>query len=364
MRPKENPSTLENDCTDPVLVAEEAGLRYVNDSMPGIGRERDGDGWVYIGVGGQPLTRQFELDRFAALAIPPAWTDVWISPKSNGHIQATGRDAKGRKQYRYHPHWREVRDETKYHRMIAFGEALPAIRERARHDLSLTGLPVDRVLATVVELLDETAIRVGNEEYARANQSYGLTTLERRHVDMSTTTLHFHFRGKSGKEHQVDIRDRRLVRVVKRMEELPGHEVFQYIDENGERCSVDSADVNRYLQETAEGEYTAKDFRTWHGTVRAAQALQEVGPATSDRDSKHRINLAIKAAADLLGNTVTICRKSYVNPDVIDGYLDGSLAAAFARHAGDEIPDGLHHEEAVVLGFLRDREAARETQVA
>src|SRR5437867_9609561 len=236
------------DKLDPVIVAKAAGLRYVSDASPGIRRKRAGKNFSYIGLDGKPIHDQEELKRIRSLAIPPAWTNVWICPKPNGHIQATGRDAKGRKQYRYHPRWREVRDETKYNRMIAFGGALPTIRARSAHDLALPGLPYEKVLAAVVWLLDATAIRVGNEEYARSNKSFGLTTLRSRHVDISGSKVRFHFRGKGGKNQTVDLNDRRLARIAKRRKDIPGYELFQYVDDDGQRQPIDSADVNDYLR--------------------------------------------------------------------------------------------------------------------
>src|SRR2546423_1625725 len=277
------------DKLDPVIVAKAAGLRYVSDASPGIRRKRAGKNFSYIGLDGKPIHDQDELHRIRSLGIPPAWTDVWICPQPNGHIQATGRDAKGRKQYRYHPRWRAVRDETKYSRLIAFGEALPTIRARVEHDLGLPGLPREKVLATVVRLLETTLIRVGNEEYARQNRSYGLTTLRNRHVDVRGTELRFHFRGKSGKEHEVALHDRRLARVMRRLQELPGQELFQYVDEDGTRASIDSDDVNAYLREIAGEDFSAKDFRTWAGTVLCAVALRELDAASGEVEAKRNV---------------------------------------------------------------------------
>jgi DNA topoisomerase-1 len=252
---------------DPEATAEEAGLRYVSDAMPGIRRRRAGRGFTYAGTDGRRLTDRRVLARIRALAIPPAWTDVWICPIARGHLQATGRDARGRKQYRYHARWREVRDEAKYGRMVAFGQALPRIRRRVEADLALPGLPRERVLAAVVRLLEKTAVRVGNEEYARENRSFGLTTLRNRHAEVGTSRIRFRFRGKGGKETEVELNDRRLARIVARCQELPGQALFTYLDEDGEPRTVDSADVNEYLREISGEEFTAKDFRTWAGTV-------------------------------------------------------------------------------------------------
>ncbi len=340
---------------DPARTAKQAGLRYVMDHRPGIRRKRAGKKFRYIGVDGRPITAEDERERIEKLSIPPAWTDVWISPIPNGHLQATGRDAKGRKQYRYHPHWTEVRNETKFHRMVAFGETLPTIRARIGRDLRLSGLQRARVLATVVKLMDETCIRVGNEEYARVNHHYGLTTFENEHVVVSGDILHFQFVGKGGKEHQLDVRDRRLAKVVKRMEHLPGQELFQYIDEEGDRHTVASTDVNQYLRDITGEDFTAKDFRTWHGTVRAVQALADIGEFDSDSQAKHNVVVAIKAAAEHLCNTPAICRKSYVHPQVLDAYIDGTLLSAFEHSTRKDAAAGLNLDETIVLELLRER---------
>ena len=259
---------------DPVESAIEAGLRYVTDEKPGIRRLRSGKGFRYVRPDGTAVRDEQTLRRIASLVIPPAWTDVWITTDPRGHLQATGRDAKGRKQYRYHPRWRAVRDENKYERMLAFGAAMPTIRARVDADLARPGLPREKVLATVVRLLEATLIRVGNEEYARENRSYGLTTLRNRHVDVHGSELRFEFRGKSGKDHQVSVRDRRLANVIRRLQELPGQEVFQYLDADGARHTIDSDDVNAYLREISGLELSAKDFRTWAGTILCAVALR------------------------------------------------------------------------------------------
>ncbi len=349
---------------DPVEAAKAAGLRYATDTGPGIGRKRAGRGWSYVGLDGKPIRDAATLRRIKALGIPPAYAEVWINPDPKGHIQATGRDAKGRKQYRYHPRWREIRDETKYGRLIAFGEALPAIRARIDADLARPGMPRVKVLATVAKLLETTLIRVGNEEYARTNQSYGLTTMRDDHVDVEGTTVRFTFRGKSGKEHQVDVRDRRLARIVKRSQDLPGQELFQYVDEHGERRTIGSADVNDYLREITGQDFTAKDFRTWAGTVIAARALREFEQVDSEVQKKHNVVQAIEAVAERLGNTRAVSRKSYVHPAVIDAYLDGSLVHTLRQRIDAELAEGLHNlepEEAAVLAFLRARLAREET---
>jgi DNA topoisomerase-1 len=349
------------DANDPIEAAKAAGLRYVTDTSPGIRRKRAGKHFSYIGLDGKPIRDPEELQRIKSLGIPPAWTNVWICPKKNGHIQATGRDAKGRKQYRYHPRWREVRDATKYDRIIAFGEALPLIRERTSRDLSLPGLPYEKVLATVVRLLDETLIRIGNEEYARENDSYGLTTLRSDHVDVSGSKVEFHFRGKSGKEHVTDIKDRQLAKIVKRCQELPGHELFQYYDEDGELRTIDSSDVNDYLREITGQDFTAKDFRTWGGTVIATHTLEEEGAFETQTQGKKNVVQAIKTAAGQLGNTPAICRKCYVHPGVIDAYLNGSLLNFLKQEDEKEVAkleNGRKPDEATVLAFLHQLSAS------
>jgi DNA topoisomerase-1 len=298
------------------------------------------------------------LVRIRSLAIPPAWADVWICRAPNGHVQAAGRDARGRKQYRYHARWRATRDETKYARMLAFARVLPTIRARVAGDLARPGLPREKILATVVRLLETTLIRIGNEEYARDNGSFGLTTMRDRHVAVSGALLRFHFRGKSGKEHAVDIRDPRLARIVRRCQELPGQELFQYVAEDGSRQTIDSADVNAYLRTIAGEEFTAKDFRTWAGTVLAAIALAEIAAFTSRRQARRNILRAVESVARRLGNTPAICRKGYVHPAVIDAYLAGVTLDAFRRRTERAITEdvaGLTPDEAVVLGMLQQR---------
>ncbi|MGI8926940.1 MAG: DNA topoisomerase IB [Tepidiformaceae bacterium] len=343
--------------------AQAAGLRYVNDSAPGIRRLKARGGFRYAEPAGEPVRDDATLARVRSLAIPPAWTDVWICARANGHIQATGRDARGRKQYRYHPRWRSTRDETKYGRMAAFGEALPAIRERVVRDAALAGLPREKVVATVVRLLEATLIRVGNEEYRVANGSFGLTTMRDRHVAVDGSEVRFAFRGKSGKEHAVSLRDRRLASIVRRCRDIPGYELFQYIDTDGARQSVGSADVNAYLKETTGQDFTAKDFRTWAGTVLASLALQEFEAFDSEVQAKRNVVRAIESVAERLGNTPTICRKSYVHPAVIDAYLEGITLSALRQRAEDELTTSLATllpEEAAVLALLNAR-LARES---
>jgi DNA topoisomerase-1 len=340
---------------DPVETAKAAGLRYVTDASPGIQRRRAGKNFSYIGPDGKPIRDPVELQRIKSLGIPPAWTNVWICTKANGHIQATGRDAKGRKQYRYHPRWREVRDETKYYRIITFAENLPKLRKQVAHDLSHPGLPREKVLATQVRLLDTTLIRIGNEEYARENNSYGLTTMRNEHVDVSGSKVEFHFRGKRGKEHIIDVKDRQLAKIVKRCQDLPGHELFEYLDEKGELRTVESSDVNDYLQEISGQSFTAKDFRTWGGTVTVTEALQEMGGFDTQTQAKKNVVQAIKEAAQELGNTPAICRKCYVHPTIIDAYMDGSLLNFLKRQTEQEkkpSKEGLRPEESLVLAFL------------
>lgn len=339
---------------DPPAAAKAAGLRYVNDTKPGIRR----DGGKFFDASGAPVTDESTLARIKALVIPPAWTDVWICPQANGHLQATGRDAKGRKQYRYHAKWRTVRDDVKYERMLNFGKALPAIRAEVDRALKLPGLPRDKVLATIVYLLEATMMRIGNEEYARTNKSFGLTTLRGRHVKVEGSDIAFHFRGKSGVFHDIELHDRRLAKIIARTRELPGQELFQYLDADGERHSVDSSDVNDYLRQITGEEYTAKDFRTWSGTVLAALALQEFEKFDSETQAKKNIVRAIESVASRLGNTPTICRKCYVHPAVLEAYLDGSVLEALRTTSEEALVKDLHAlrpEEAAVLAMLQQR---------
>ena len=343
---------------DPVSSARAARLRYVNDMQPGIRRKRAGKGFSYRAPDGALIHDAETLRRIRALAIPPAWTDVWICPNPNGHLQATGRDARGRKQYRYHPRWRDVRDETKYTRMIAFAEALPRIRAQVDIDLARHGLPREKVLATIVRLLETTFIRVGNEEYAKTNKSYGLTTMRNEHVAVSGGTIQFHFRGKSGIEHTIGINDRRVARIVARCKELPGKELFQYLDDEGTRQTIDSGDVNAYLEAITGEHFTAKDFRTWAGTVLAAMALREFSSFDSEAQGKKNVVQAIEQVAQRLGNTPSVCRKCYVHPAVLDAYLGGVMLEALKQRTEQEIADGLtglKPEEAAVLAFLQQR---------
>ena len=347
---------------DPVVSAKAAGLRYITDAAPGIRRHRQGEHFRYTAPDGADITDEAELRRIKALVIPPAWTDVWISPRANTHLQATGRDARGRKQYRYHAKWREIRDETKYNRMVAFAQALPGIRERAARDLARPGLPREKVMAAVVRLLETTLIRVGNEEYARTNNSFGLTTMKDEHAEIDGSTLRFAFRGKSGKEHSVDIRDRRLANIVKRCQDLPGEDLFQYVDDDGQPQSIGSADVNDYLREISGEDFTAKDFRTWAGTVLAAMALQAFEEFDSEAQAKRNIVSAIQSVAERLGNTPAVCRKCYVHPAIIEAYADGTMLRTLEHRAEHELSGDvatLRPEEAAVLALLQQRLSAQ-----
>jgi DNA topoisomerase I len=341
---------------DPVQSAQAAGLRYVNDTTtPGIRRRRRGQGFSYIGPDGRVIRDLAERRRIEALAIPPAWTEVWICPWPQGHLQATGRDDKGRKQYRYHPRWNESRGQTKYERLLLFGEALPLIRAQVEHDLGLPGLPRSKVVATVVRLLETTFIRVGNKEYARANRSFGLTTLRDRHVKIFGSTIEFQFRGKSGQEHRIKLKDRRLARIVKQCREVPGYELFQYFDENGQRQKVTSGDVNTYLREITQQDFTAKDFRTWGGTILAAMTLNEMGRGGSESSAKKNVVQAIKKVSRCLGNKPATCRKYYVHPAVLDTYLDGTLLQKLNHHPPNqtaEAPQGLKGVEIALMAIL------------
>jgi DNA topoisomerase I len=343
---------------DPVQSAREAGLRYVSDEQPGIRRRKRGTGFGYVGPDGAPIRDGETLARIKALAIPPAWTEVWICPDPRGHIQATGLDAKGRKQYRYHARWHAVRDETKFARMLAFGRALPRIRERAEADLKRPGFPREKVLAAIVRLLEKTLIRVGNEEYARENKSYGLTTLRNRHARVEGGTVRFKFKGKSGKDHQITLRDRRLAGIVRRLQELPGQALFQYVDDEGVEQRIDSGDVNAYLRELTGEEFTAKDFRTWAGTVLCSVALREVERAESEAQAKRTVAEVVKTVAARLGNTPTVCRKSYIHPEVIEAYMDGSMGERLAEEVAavaEEAPGDLDPDERSVMRLLQER---------
>ena len=344
--------------TESVEAARMAGLRYASDSKPGIGRRRSGKGFSYIGVDGTTIRDKSVVTRIRSLVIPPAWKNVWICPYANGHLQATGRDARGRKQSRYHPRWREVRDENKYERMMLFAKALPIIRDRVEEDLSSPGLSRRKVLATIVRLLEVTFIRVGNEEYAKENKSYGLTTMRGRHVRVKGSTVTFDFKGKSGVHHTIDLNDRRLATIVKRCQDLPGYELFQYLDSEGNTHSVDSSDVNGYLQEISNQPFTAKDFRTWAGTVLACMMLREFEHFENDRQAKKNVTHAIEKVASRLGNTPSVCRKCYVHPAILDCYLSGSMLETVKQRVRDEENEHaaiLRKEELAVMRLLERR---------
>jgi len=353
--------------TDPVdphrEAAREAGLLYVNDGAPGIRRVRSGKGFRYVDADGHAVRDAARLARIRSLVIPPAWEQVWICPTPRGHIQATGRDARGRKQYRYHPRWREVRDETKYGQLVAFGRALPALRRRLERDLARPGLPREKVLATIVRLLETTRVRVGNEEYARANKSFGLTTLRDRHVDVRGSELKFEFVGKAGKPHRVAIDDRRLAKIVKACQDIPGQELFQYVDDDGGRKSVGSADVNAYLREISGMDITAKLFRTWAGTVEALAALRALAPCHTATETKKNLVQVTREVASMLNNTPAVCRKCYIHPAVFECYTRGALADAVqaAATANAAPRGGLSTDERLALAFLAaaDRAARR-----
>jgi len=333
-----------------------AGLRYVSDRSPGITRVRVATGFGYRHRDGSKVTDEETLTRIRKLAIPPAYEMVWICPSPNGHLQAVGRDARGRKQYRYHPRWRAVRDEGKYGKVLVFGKALPRIRERVEHDLSRHGLPREKVLAAIVRLLETTLMRIGNEEYARTNKSYGLTTLRNRHVKVEgASRIRLDFRGKRGTEYHIDLRNKRLAAIVRRCQDLPGQELFQYLDEGGTPRTVSSEDVNDYLREITGEEITAKDFRTWAATNLAALAFRELESFDTAAPTKKHVVQAVEAVAKMLGNTPAICRKSYIHPAIVDGYLDGSLRAALKRRADAKLANsssGLKAEEVAVMAFL------------
>jgi DNA topoisomerase-1 len=327
-----------------VETARSAGLTYVNDHDPGIRRVTDRRGVRYVDADGRPVCDAATLDRIHKLVIPPAWTDVWICPDPRGHIQAVGRDARGRKQYRYHDDWRALRDADKYHRMVAFGRALPRLRQRVEADLARPGLPREKVIAAAVRLLEITLIRVGNDEYARANKSFGLTTLRKRHVTLSGAGAVFEFRGKSGKDHRTGFHDRRLARVLRRCEELPGQRLFQYVDEAGERRHVESNDVNAYLHDALGDDFSAKDFRTWAGTLAAARGLCLLAAEDGAAPTKKAITTCVRAVAGLLGNTAAVCRASYIHPWVFEAYETGQLSADLAGEPADA--------ERALLGLL------------
>ena len=340
-----------------IAAAKEAGLQYVSDERTGYRRRAKGKHFEYLDTEGKPIRDEQRVLRIKRLAIPPAWTDVWICPLPNGHVQATGRDARGRKQYRYHERWREVRDENKFDRLGQFAKALPKIRRRVAQDQKLPGLPREKVLATIVRLLEQTFIRIGNEEYARDNKSFGLTTMKNRHVKVKGAQMRFRFRGKSGRQHEVDVTDRRIAKVIGKCQDLPGQDLFQYLEENGEARDVTSQDVNEYLRQIAGEDFTAKDFRTWGGTVLAAIALSKQEEFQTKQQAKSNIKTAICAVAELLGNTPAVCRKCYVHPVIVEAYLNRTRIAGLNGDTKLLESPNLRAAERAVLKFLHERES-------
>ena len=336
-----------------ITAAVDAGLQYVSDDRAGYTRKAKRGNFDYLDTEGERIRDEQRLLRIKRLAIPPAWTNVWICPSSTGHIQATGRDARRRKQYRYHERWREIRDENKFDRLADFAKALPKIRRRIARDMKLPGLPREKVLATVIRLLERTFIRVGNEEYARENKSFGLTTIKNRHVKVKGAHLRFRFRGKSGRQHEVDVTDRRIAKIVSKCQDLPGQDLFQYVEEDGQVRDVTSQNVNDYLRGITGADFTAKDFRTWAGTLLAALALNVQGKFETNKQAKANVKTAICAVAELLGNTPAICRKCYVHPGIVETYLSGKQVAGLADAI--KTPDNINVRavERAVLKFLR-----------
>jgi DNA topoisomerase-1 len=339
-----------------LLAARAAGLRHVTDTAPGIRRIARGNTFDYVDAKDKPVRDEETLARIRKLAVPPAWKAVWICASERGHLQATGRDARGRKQYRYHAKWRKERDQAKYGRLTEFAQGLPALRKKVLTDMALPGLPQEKVVATVVRLLDKTLIRVGNDEYARDNDSYGLTTMRSKHVEVKGSTLTFEFKGKSGKVHSIDVSDARAARIVKQCRELPGYELFQYVDEEGEKRTVGSEDVNDYVRDAMGQDFTAKDFRTWAGTVLCGVALSSAGAFESEAEAKANVNDAVRAVAAMLGNTPAICRACYVHPMLLDTYLDGKFEQRWhVRPSRARSENKLRPEEAATLAFLKRR---------
>ncbi len=354
--------TLPSTQTEPIKSAQAAGLHYVSDDKPGLQRMKVGQGFRYADAKGKAVRDARTLKRIRSLVIPPAWTNVWICSHAHGHLQATGRDARGRKQHRYHPLWREVRDATKYDRMVEFGEALPRIRRRVASDLRASGLSREKVLATIVRLMDLSFIRVGNDEYAKQNGSYGLTTMKDQHAKVRGERIHFSFRGKSGRLHTIQIEDRSLARIVKHCQDIPGQELFQYLDEDERRRDITSGDVNEYLRKVSGADFTAKDFRTWAGTVLAAQALRQTTGFRTQKQAKKNLKQAIETVAEKLGNTPAVCRKCYIHPFILDGYANRKFPCAATVTSGirngviktsSRSKTSLGEDERAVLKFLR-----------
>lgn len=338
--------------TDPKAIARAAHLRYVSDTKPGLKRQHASDDFVYIDLNGKKISDEDELTRIKAIGIPPAWTDVWICPYPNGHILATGRDEKGRKQYRYHPRWRENRNATKFNRMALFGTHLPKIREVTDTNLRKRGLPYEKVLAVVIRLLETTLIRIGNPEYMRHNETYGLTTMHDDHVAVMGKTVQFEFTGKSGKEHHIEVTDQRLAKVVKACQDIPGYDLFQYYDENGNHRAIGSGDVNTYLRDITGEDFSAKDFRTWGGSVLAVEALCDLPECKTETEGKRAVAQAVKAVAAGLGNTPTVCRKYYIHPTVIEAYLNGTIHKVIKRQPEPESHYDLSRSESALMELI------------
>ncbi|WP_187261539.1 DNA topoisomerase IB [Pontibacter beigongshangensis] len=349
--------------TDPAKSAAWAGLRYTSDEKPGITRRKSGKGFYFEDAKGERVSDEKTLERISKLVIPPAWTDVWISPHSKGHLQATGRDDKGRKQYMYHPEWQKARSLTKFGRMIQFGKSLPRLRQQIETDINSRKLDKRRVTAVVLSLLDNALIRIGNRAYAKSNKSYGLTTLRDRHVQINGSQLKFSFRGKKGVEHEVDLKDRRLARLVKKCKDIPGYDLFQYYDEDGQRQTLESGDVNAYLREATAHDFTAKDFRTWGGTVRMVECLEQVLDENPELGKEKSIKESVKMVARSLGNTPTVCSKYYIHPEVVNLFREDKLMQYLRRHdAGKPSTENLSGTEELVLKMLQ--KVAREKKAA
>jgi DNA topoisomerase-1 len=339
---------------DPKVVAKQAGLRYVSDTIPGFTRKKVGDKWHYFDTKDTRVTDKDEIDRINKLAVPPAYTDVWICPYANGHIQATGMDERGRKQYRYHADWQTARQDTKYQRMQAFGHALPKLRRQIANDINQEGMSREKVLATLVDLLQKTLIRVGNEEYAKENKSYGLTTMQNKHVEVDEHEITFVFKGKSNQYHEISLKDKKLAKVVQDLQDLPGQELFQYVDDNDNLHEIHSDDVNDYLQEVTGQEFTAKDFRTWRGTTLAAAELLKCEGCETDTEVKRVLNEALKAVSEELGNTPAVCRKAYIHPVLIETFIDSKNLDSLKNYSSSQLSKykDLRKDEAVIMVFL------------
>ena len=338
---------------DPEKSAEMAHLYYVSDVVPGIKRKKSGKDFTYIDIKGKVITDEKQLSRIRALILPPAWEDVWICAKPNGHLQATGRDAKGRKQYKYHLKWQKLRNELKFDKMLLFGQILPSIRKQIRKDLSLSGIPKEKVMALVISIMSETLIRVGNAEYAEENNTFGLTTMLNKHVQIKDNTVKFKFKGKSGKFHDIDLKNKRLAKLIKQCRELPGYDLFEYLDESGSPHSIGSSDVNSYMCSITNQNFTAKDFRTWGGSVYAMQVLQDFTGFTSQTEAKKNLTEAIKLIAKKLGNTTTVCKKYYIHPKVLEAFLDGTLDSVIEKSKTKTI-DELKPEEVAFMHLIED----------